>query len=304
MAYVAGLVAAVPAANKEAYRKHATNAASLFKEFGASRIVEAWGDDVPDGQVTDFKRAVRVRDDEVVVFHWLEYPTKQAADAAYAMMSDPRMQEIFATMPFDGQRMIFGGFVPFVDEAGAGAMGYVDGFLVPVPTANKDAYREMAEKAAAVFKAHGATRIVEAWADDVPDGKLTDYRRAVKATGDEAVVYSWIEWPSKQGRDEGWKRVMATRACSRRRRPGPSTASASSMAASLRSSTLEGASEPARPTIADPLRAESGSALPATAQPRSSSRCRATAACTSCAAVAGIQPTEAASSAASTRSGP
>lgn len=209
MAYVAGLVAAVPAANKEAYRKHATDAASLFKEFGASRIVEAWGDDVPDGQVTDFKRAVKARDDEVIVFHWLEYPTKEAADAAYGKMSDPRMKEIFATMPFDGQRMIFGGFAPFLDEAGAGAMGYVDGFLVPVPTANKDAYREVAEEAAAAFKAHGATRIVEAWADDVPDGKLTDYRRAVKATGDETVVYSWIEWPSKQARDEGWKRVMA-----------------------------------------------------------------------------------------------
>ena len=89
MAYVAGIVAAVPAENKGAYRKHATNAASLFKEFGASRIVEAWGDDVPDGQVTDFKRAVQARDDEVVVFHWLEYPTKEAADAAYAMMSGP-----------------------------------------------------------------------------------------------------------------------------------------------------------------------------------------------------------------------
>ncbi len=68
MAYVEGFVAAVPAANKDAYRKHAADAASLFKEFGATRMVEAWGDDVPDGKVTDFKGAVKAKDDGVVVF--------------------------------------------------------------------------------------------------------------------------------------------------------------------------------------------------------------------------------------------
>ena len=68
MAYVEGFVAAVPAANKDAYRKHAADAASLFKEFGATRMVEAWGDDVPDGKVTNFKGAVKAKDDEVVVF--------------------------------------------------------------------------------------------------------------------------------------------------------------------------------------------------------------------------------------------
>ena len=68
MAYVEGFVAAVPAANKDAYRKHAADTASLFKEFGATRMVEAWGDDVPDGKVTNFKGAVKAKDDEVVVF--------------------------------------------------------------------------------------------------------------------------------------------------------------------------------------------------------------------------------------------
>ncbi len=74
MTYVAGFVAAVPAANKEAYRKHAADAAPLFKEFGATRMVEAWGDDVPDGKVTDFKGAVKAKPDEVVVFSWMRVP--------------------------------------------------------------------------------------------------------------------------------------------------------------------------------------------------------------------------------------
>jgi uncharacterized protein YbaA (DUF1428 family) len=210
MAYVEGFVAAVPAANKEAYRKHAADAAPLFKEFGATRMVETWGDDVPDGKVTDFRGAVKAKQDEVVVFSWFEYPTKETRDAANEkMMSDPRMKEMGASMPLDGQRMIFGGFATIVDERAEGKTGYADGFLVPVPAGNKEAYRDLAAKAAAVFKEHGATRVVEAWGDDVPDGKVTDYRSAVKATGDENVVYSWIEWPSKEARDEGWKKVMA-----------------------------------------------------------------------------------------------
>jgi uncharacterized protein YbaA (DUF1428 family) len=209
MTYVDGFVAAVPAANKDAYARHAAEAAPLFKEFGATRLVEGWGDDVPDGEVTDFKGAVKAKDDEVVVFGWMEYPSRQVRDAANEkMMSDPRMKDMGETMPFDGKRMIFGGFESIVDEANGDRGGYLDGYLVAVPEGNKQAYSEMAQKAAQVFKEYGATRVVEAWGDDVPDGQVTDYKRALKAREDEKIVYSWVEWPDKATRVEGWKKAM------------------------------------------------------------------------------------------------
>lgn len=116
MAYIEGFVVAVPKANKEIYRKHAATAAELFKEFGVTRMVEAWGDDVPDGKVTDFRRAVQATDDEEVVFSWFEYPDKVTRDAAnQKMMSDPRMAAMGREMPFDGKRMIMGGFSTILD---------------------------------------------------------------------------------------------------------------------------------------------------------------------------------------------
>src|SRR5258707_5980692 len=124
MTYVQGFVLAVPTENKELYREHAGKVAPLFQEHGATRVVEAWGDDVPDGKVTDFKGAVKAEEGENVVFSWCEYPSKAARDAANEQMrSDPRMQEIGAAMPFDGKRMIFGGFTPIVDEKAEGENG-------------------------------------------------------------------------------------------------------------------------------------------------------------------------------------
>ena len=204
MSYVEGFVAAVPADRKEEFRKHAAEAAPLFKDFGATRQVETWGDDVPDGKLTDFKGAVKAEEGEVVVFSWLEYPSKSVRDAANKKIrSDPRMKEVGESMPFDGQRMIFGGFAPIVEESADGKLGYADGYLLAVPTANKEAYREHAAKAADIFKDYGAVRIVEAWGDDVPDGKVTDFKGAVKAESGENVVFSWIVWPSKEVRDAG-----------------------------------------------------------------------------------------------------
>lgn len=209
MTYVEGFVTPVPTVNKRAYAEHAAEAAPLFKELGATRVVETWGDDVPDGEVTDFKRAVKARDDETVAFGWLEFPSKEARDAfTEKMRSDDRMKDMGESMPFDGQRMIFGGFEPIIDESNGERGAYVDGYLVPVPSDNKKAYGDMARKAADVFKEYGATRVVEAWGDEVPDGEVTDFRRAVQAKDDETVVYSFIEWPTKEARDTGVKKAM------------------------------------------------------------------------------------------------
>lgn len=210
MIYVEGFVVAVPAANKAKYLEHATKASVLLKECGVRRMVENWGDDVPVGKVTDFRRAVQAKEDEVVVFSWFEYPSREARDAANEkMMKDPRMEAMGTSMPFDGKRMIFSGFESLLDEGPKGKPGYVDGFVVPVPASKKEAYRQFAGKHAPLFVEYGAQRVVEAWGDEILEGKVTDFRKAVQGTADENVVYSWIEWASKAARDTGWKKLMA-----------------------------------------------------------------------------------------------
>jgi len=87
-------------------------------------------------------------------------------------------------------------------------MNYIDGFVLAVPTANRDTYKHVAEKAAPIFKKHGALNVVECWGDDVPDGKVTSFPMAVKKAEDETVVFSWITWPDRQTRDEGMKKAM------------------------------------------------------------------------------------------------
>lgn len=87
-------------------------------------------------------------------------------------------------------------------------MSYVDGYVIPVPTANREAYRKLAVDMAALFKQNGALQVVECWGDDVPEGKVTSFTMAVQRQPDESVVFSWIVWPSKQARDEGMKKVM------------------------------------------------------------------------------------------------
>jgi uncharacterized protein YbaA (DUF1428 family) len=88
-------------------------------------------------------------------------------------------------------------------------MSYVDGFVIAVPTANREAYKALCEKCAPIFKKYGALNMVECWGDDVPEGKVTSFRMAVKQKQDESVVFAWITWPSRQVRDEGMKQVMS-----------------------------------------------------------------------------------------------
>jgi uncharacterized protein YbaA (DUF1428 family) len=115
MAYVDGFVVPVPKANLGRYREWAELAAKVWKEYGALDYKEWVADDVKPGKVTSFPQAVQLKDDEVVVFSWAIYESRQARDTAMEkIMKDPRMQTDPKEWPFDGQRMIFGGFAPLV----------------------------------------------------------------------------------------------------------------------------------------------------------------------------------------------
>jgi uncharacterized protein YbaA (DUF1428 family) len=184
--YVDGFLLAVPTANKEKYREHAEKAVPIFKEFGMTRMVECWGDDIPDGKV----------------------PDKETRDAAgQKMMSDPRMAEM-AECPFDAKRMIFSGFAPILQSGSTKGADYIDGFVIPVDVKKQADYQAVAEAAAPVFIDHGASGVVETWGEDLMRGEVTDFYRAVEATDDETIVFSWIAWPSKEARDAGNKASM------------------------------------------------------------------------------------------------
>ena len=117
MTYFEGFVVPVPEANRDAYKKSASDFSSIVQEFGVRRQVEAWDSDVPEGKVTDFRKAVDAKDDEKVVFSWFEYPDKASRNSANEKFrSDPRMEELGKNMPFDGKRMIVGGFEAIVEE--------------------------------------------------------------------------------------------------------------------------------------------------------------------------------------------
>ncbi|TQV79184.1 DUF1428 domain-containing protein [Denitrobaculum tricleocarpae] len=111
MTYVDGFVAAVPTANKDAYRVHAQKAIEVFKRHGALSSVECWGDDIPEGITTSFSMAVKKKEDETVVFSWIIWPDKATRDAGMqGVFADPDMAEDANPMPFDGKRLIYGGF--------------------------------------------------------------------------------------------------------------------------------------------------------------------------------------------------
>ena len=198
MSYVQGFVIPVPTANKEAYRELATSVAPLFFDYGTQRIVECWGDAVPRGSNTDFFRAVNAEDDENVVFSWIIWESKEFCDQAMEKMTaDERMAEP-PNNPFDGKRMIYGGFetLSAINRASA-AIGYVQGYVAPVPTDNKSAFEAMAATMGEIATDHGALAAFDCWGTDISDGEVTDLKRAVKASPDETVVFGFTAWPSK-----------------------------------------------------------------------------------------------------------
>lgn len=116
MTYVDGYVLAIPTANRAAYQKIAEEAAIVFKEYGALKVVECWGDDVPDGKLTSFPMAVKREENETVVFSWIVWPSREVRDEGnQKVMTDPRMQQA-EEMSFDGKRMIYGGFEVIVES--------------------------------------------------------------------------------------------------------------------------------------------------------------------------------------------
>lgn len=117
MSYIDGFVAAVPTANREEFKAHAEAAADVFKEHGALQVVECWGDEVPDGEVTSFPMAVKRKDDETVIFSWIVWPSREVRnEGMQKVMADPRLHPDTNPMPFDGKRVIYGGFTPIVER--------------------------------------------------------------------------------------------------------------------------------------------------------------------------------------------
>lgn len=116
MSYIDGVVAAVPRANRDRFIEHARWVGAIFKEYGALKITDCWGDDVPEGKLTSFPMAVKCEPDETVVFSWILWPSREVRDQSWEkIMADPRMQPGANPMPFDGKRMIFGGFEVVLD---------------------------------------------------------------------------------------------------------------------------------------------------------------------------------------------
>lgn len=209
MTCIQGFICAVPTINRVAFIDHAAKAAQAFREIGCLSAVECWGDDVPAGEVTSFPRAVQAGAEEAVIFSWYVWPTKAARDAAMqGPMTDPRLSPDTNPMPFDGKRAILGAFEPVLELGSPVPGGYFDGFVVAVKRANRDAFVEFARACDPIFVEHGATWIMEAWGTDVPEGELTDFRRAVKAEPDEDIVMSWVQWPDRAARDAGNQKIM------------------------------------------------------------------------------------------------
>ncbi len=208
MPYIDGFIIACPEANKDKFIAHAGDIDPLFIEYGAARVLECWQENVPKGETTDFFKAVQAQEDEAVLFSWVEWPDKTARDSAMEkMMQDPRMDPQDNPMPFDGKRLIFGGFETVSERGNSGSPGYVQGYVGSASGGARDAYRDMCDTMAGIAMDHGALRALDCWGDDVPDGEVTDFQRAVKAGQDATIVFGFVEWPSRAAFEEAMPKM-------------------------------------------------------------------------------------------------
>lgn len=211
MTYYAGTVAAVPTKNRQIYIDHVHEAWPVFQRYGCTRMVEGWGVDIPKGKVTDFYKAVDAREDETIVFAWTEWPDKQAADAAWERMQAENAMMQISEMPFDGSRMIYGGFSPVFTAGSDQTAGYIQGFALAVPERNREAYIRMASEAwESAFAPNKCLGVVEAWGVDVPHGTKTDFYRATKAEDNEVPLFSWTAWADRETCDAATKAMEAS----------------------------------------------------------------------------------------------
>jgi len=209
MTCIQGFICAVPTKNRGVFIQHAQKAAQAFHDYGCVAAVECWGDDVTSCDVPSFPAAVLAQPDETVVFSWYVWPTKDAHDAFMrAMPDDPRLNPETNPMPFDGKRVIFGAFETVLELGTYLPGGYVDGFVLAVPHARRHEFETFAKTCDPVFMEHGAHWIMENWGVDVPEGRLTDFKRAVQARPDEAIVFSWVQWADRATRDAGNEKIM------------------------------------------------------------------------------------------------
>lgn len=203
MSYAHGFIAAVPQANRDVYRRHAKKVGEVFRENGASQVMECWEEEVPDGEVTSFPLAVRRKEGEAVVFSWYRWPSKEVADAGMkATMADERVRCEAGQVGkiFDGKRIIYGGFDVVAEKrADAGIdTPYVHGMAAAVVASRREAYAKCAGEMGAILRERGALEVVDCWEEAVPEGELTSFPKAVLREEGEAVVFSWILWPSKE----------------------------------------------------------------------------------------------------------
>jgi len=204
MTYIQGFIVPVPESKKAAYRKMAEDSVPLFTDYGAQRIVENWGDQIPTGETTDMYRAVKAEEGENIVFSWAEWASKEACDKAHQdMTSDERMQEPPPEMPFDGMRMTYAGFDKQGESGEGGATGYVQGYVAPVSKDKRAAFSDMCATMREIAIDCGALHAADSLADDIANGQVTDFKQAVKAQDGEAIAFGYIEWPSKHVYEQG-----------------------------------------------------------------------------------------------------